>query len=280
MTTSLLALLACGGSLKLDGDTGGDRGVPTPGGDPAARLIANVFTWECHTKGDENNTYEGVYGANVSLEYAPTGLQEMTLPDPGACSGDVSMFPQDAGSQGADLDGVTAPTWHTEWDEGSMEDLGDGYWEADLLGNQHSCQYAEELFEYGVSLGDAGSLSGITTPAAGSLTDATADHDLSAGLTFGEDVEVTWVEEDHSESWIQLRMEREGYAYGSVICNTTGLDSFSIDDSVWSYLDETIPVEVINLYVGFQNQSQQVTASGVTATVVTRTIHVEVVQGT
>ncbi len=281
MSFTVLTLVACQGSLKWGNEDTGDRGAPTTSGDTAARLIANVFTWQCHTKGDLNDTYEGVYGANVSLEYAPDGLQLLTLPEVGACEADLSMFPQDAGSQGAELAGVTAPTWNTDWDSGTLDAVGDGYWEAELLGNQHSCQYAEELFEYGVALGDAGSLSGITTPSAGSLTDASAGEGLGdAGLTFGEEVQVSWTEEGHAESWVQLRMEREGYAYGSVTCNTTGLDGFSIDDSVWSNLDEAIPVEVINLYVGFQNESEQITASGVAATVITRTIHVEVVQGT
>jgi hypothetical protein len=245
-----------------------------PEGD--ARLTADIYTWECTDLGDE--LWEGVYGFKVALEYAPDGVQERDLPEPGNCSADLSMFPMDAGKAGADIpESDGDPAWSTTTNAGDLERLADGFWYHNVMGENHSCFLPEEVVTSGIELTNAASLSGALTPPAGILGGVTLSKELSGGLTFGENVEVSWEAEGWDETWIQVRMEREGQSWGTVTCNATGYDSFNVDNTVWSKLNGNLNVEYINLYVGFQNNGSFVADNGIKVDTVTRAIHVEVV---
>jgi hypothetical protein len=259
--------LGCSGELELGGGPEGD-----------ARLTADIYTWECTDLGD--TLWEGVYGFTVALEYAPDGVQSRELPEPGNCNADLSMFPKDAGNAGSDIPGSTGdPTWATTTSDGELESLADGFWYDNAMGDNHSCFVPQEIVSGGIELMDAASLSGAMTPEAGILgTVVLGDGTHTGGLTFGEDMEVSWESEGWEESWIQVRMEREGQSWGTVTCNTTGLDSFNVDNRVWSQLNGDLQVEYINLYIGFQNNGEFVAESGIKVDTVTRAIHVEVVK--
>jgi hypothetical protein len=259
--------LGCSGELELGGGPEGD-----------ARLTADIYTWECTDLGD--TLWEGVYGFTVALEYAPDGVQSRELPEPGNCNADLSMFPKDAGNAGSDIPGSTGdPTWATTTSDGELESMADGFWYDNAMGDNHSCFVPQEIVSGGIELMDAASLSGAMTPEAGTLgTVVLGDGTHTGGLTFGEDMEVSWESEGWEESWIQVRMEREGQSWGTVTCNTTGLDSFNVDNRVWSQLNGDLQVEYINLYIGFQNNGEFVAESGIKVDTVTRAIHVEVVK--
>ncbi|MCB9758963.1 MAG: hypothetical protein H6739_03915 [Alphaproteobacteria bacterium] len=265
-----LPLGACQGKFSLAG-----------GPEPDARLTADVFTWECQDPYTEQ-VFQGVFSFDVSLEYAPDTLQDRVLPGAGGCSEGLSMFPYDAGEGGEDLPGLSsAPTWTTGDQSGRFERLGPGFYLDEVLSNVHSCADAAEMLGDGLTLDDAGPLTGVTAPPAGSIawvdTDIT-DDDGDRQITFGETVDVTWDASDWDEAWLQIRQEREGEAWGTVTCAAGSGDSFTITDDVWDLLNEQLNVEFINLYVGFQNSDVQETDDGLQVEVVTRGTHVLVVQ--
>jgi hypothetical protein len=256
-----------------------DDGLVELGGGPEgdARLTADVYTWECTDLND--GLWEGVYGFTVALEYAPDGVQDRELPEAGNCTGDLSMFPMDAGNAGSDIPGSDGdPGWSTSTEQGEMESMADGFWYDNALENNHSCFLPEEIVSSGIELTDAASLSGAVTPAAGTLgTVLLGGGEHTGALEFGEDMEVSWDASGWDETWIQVRMEREGQSWGTVTCNATGFESFNVDNRVWSKLNGDLNVEYINLYVGFQNNGIHESESGIKVETVTRAIHVEVV---
>lgn len=244
-----------------------------------ARLTADVKTWECSDDGGET-LYEGVYSFDIYLEYAPDGLQERALP--GGCVYGLSMFPQDAGSAGEDIPGLDGdPRWSAGDESGRLERTSAGFYEAQVLNNVHSCQSSDELLSDGVMLEEASTFTGAVTPAAGTIdwvdTDID-DTDDDGNLSFGETVDLSWETEGWDEVWIQIRQERDGEAWGTVTCNATGMDEFSVDEDVWSLLEEDLPVEYINLYVAFQNSEIQEMEDGQKIEAITRGMHVLVVQ--
>jgi len=257
--------MGCSGELELGAGPEGD-----------ARLTADIYTWECTDLGDD--LWEGVYAFNVAFEFAPDGVQSRDLPEVGNCSGDLSMFPMDAGKAGADIpESEGDPSWTTTTDEGDLEKLADGFWYDNVMGENHSCFMPQEIVTSGIELTNAAALTGAQTPPAGELNGVVLSKELEGGLTFGEDVEVSWDADGWDETWLQIRMEREGQSWGTVTCNATGMDSFAVDNKVWSKLNGSLNVEYINLYVGFQNNGNFTADNGIKVDTVTRAVHVEVV---
>jgi hypothetical protein len=244
-----------------------------------ARLTADVKTWECSDDGGET-LYEGVYSFDIYLEYAPDGLQERALP--GGCVYGLSMFPVDAGSSGEDIPGLSDdPRWTAGDDSGRLERTSPGFYEAQVLNNVHSCQSSDDLLSDGVMLEESANFTGAVTPAAGSIAWVSTDiedTDDDGNLSFGETVDLSWETEDWDEVWIQIRQERDGEAWGTVTCNATGMDGFEVDENVWELLNGDLAVEYINLYVAFQNTEIQEMEDGQKIEVVTRGMHVLVVQ--
>ena len=118
---------------------------------------------------------------------------------------------------------------------------------------------------------------GATTPKQASSGAVEVQGDGGDGLSFGEEASVSWESSGWEETWVQVRMERQGEVWGTVTCNTTGMDSLILDDKVWSQLNGDLNVEYINLYVGFQNRGLFEAETGIKVETVTRAIHVEVV---
>lgn len=272
LTRAALLLLAFGPGCKGRLDLGS-------GFDPDARLIADIYTWPC-LSAEEGPEVQGVFSFDVSLEYAPDGLQALTLPAVGECSNTVSMFPVDAGAGGADIPGVERdPGWTNGEEQGTLQNLGPGFYFDSALDNQHTCQAPEDMFGSGVVIERASVFTGATTPAAGTIGEVlTTDTDGDGLLAFGEVATVEFNNTDWQETWVQVRQERDGEAWGYVTCNTTGLSSFEIDETAWSLMDGDLPVETINLYVGFTNLEEQEMDDGQKIKGITRGIHVLVVQ--
>ena len=256
----------CGGSIDLG-----------QGPESDARLTADVYTWEC-ADNETGDVYEGAFSFNVSLEYAPDGLQDRTLP--GGCVYGLSMFPVDAGSSGTDIPSVNSdPRWETEARSGVLSREAAGFYYNEVLSNVRSCEPSDDLVEDGVTLLEAGPLTGAQTPPAGFIDWIDIqDDDGDGNIDFGEEVELEWDADDWDEVWVQIRMEREGEAWGTVTCNASGEDGFVVDDEVWSLLNGDLNVEYINLFVGFQNTEVQEMEDGQKVEAVTRGMHVLVVQ--
>lgn len=267
MIHTWMALFAagCNGSINLG-----------KGPEADARLTADVYTWECGDHETET-TYEGVFSFNIAMEYAPDGLQDRQLP--AGCVYNLSMFPEDAGASGTDIPGLRQePAWTNGNESGVLQRKGAGFYYSAVQNNEHKCDRAEDLLANGVTLSEAAGFSGATAPVPGSVDDVfTTDANGDGLIDFGEEVELEWDVDGWDEVWIQIRQERDGEAWGTVTCNASGEDGFVVDDDVWGLLTE-LPVEYINLYVGFQNTDVQEMEDGQKIELVTRAMAVLVVQ--
>lgn len=249
------------------------------GGDDDARLYADVYTWQCEERsGDEISYYDGVYSYEVSLEYAPDSLVTRKLPTAG-CTAGLDLFPDSAGSSGADIPDAGSPLWSNGDASGTLARETAGFYYDDVYGAVENCTYAEDLIGDGTALSDAGAFSGARTPQAGKLDDVSISNvDDSTGLTFGETVDVSWTSSGWDDAWIQVRAESGGELVDSVTCNTGGAASYTVDDDVWSLLNTAIEPDVTNLFVTVQNSDTLTTEDGQKIEVVTRVVHAAVVR--
>jgi hypothetical protein len=268
-----LLSLGCKGSLNLG-----------KGEEPDSRFTADVYVWPCIEKGADtasaDTLYNGVYAFDLALEYAPDALASQTLPAPGTCEASLSVFPIDAGASGVDIPDLTGdPEWESVVDVGVLAHGSPGFYFSNVLENQRSCQTTDDVIGGGVVLTNAGSVTGARTPDPGDLGAVTvADANEDGVLDFGEVTEVSWEASGWNETWVQIRQERDGEAWGTVTCNTTGMESFTLDDTVWGELNETLPVQYINLYVGFTTANTQLPDEVQKVHARTRTIFVQVIQ--
>lgn len=252
------------------------------GAEPDARLVADVYTWACEqldTGTGEIRTWEGVFSYNVALEYAPDALVDRSLPASG-CTETANIFATDAGSGGTDIPAAPSPQWSNGDYGGVVQWQGPGFYYTSVFANQRSCQEAEDLLGSGTLLSDAGSLSGAITPAPGQGIDGelSGEIDKTTGIAFGAEVTATWDPTGWGESWVQVRREKSGVAVETVTCATTGQSTFTVDDSVWSLMNPALEVDVTNLYVAVQNRDTQTMDDGQQVEVLTRSMHVAVVQ--
>jgi len=279
--TCLLAVLAlsigCAAGKSDETDDVGSGG--SIGGSVVdARLIADVYTWNCYDPNTDDN-YQGAFGQVTTLENAPDGITALDLPAPGNCEANLDMFPEGAGPNGVDIPGLSAdPTWESDVDDGKLTKLGTGFYYDDVYPDVRTCYSTDEIMAGGVRLVDAGHLSGIGTPdpAAAPAIDIEGVED-SESLQFGDEATLTWGSHLWDEVFVQVRRVKEGEAWETVTCNATGLDSFDLDNGVWDLMDESLDVQQNNLYVGFQTLDRDM-VDGQEVQVATRAIAVSVVQ--
>ncbi len=249
------------------------------GGDDDARLFADVYTWKCEERTETDITYyNGVYSYQVSFEYAPDELVKRDLPAAGCTSG-LDMFPNGAGSGGVNIPDAGNPEWTNGEISGTLTQQSDGFYFDDVYGKVQNCSYAEDLIGDGTALSGAGSFSGAVSPAAGTLDDVEiSDYDLTTGLAYGAEVEVSWTQKGWQDSWVQLRAETDGDLVDSVTCNTGGSNTFTVDEGVWALMNSAIEPDVTNLFVTVQNSETTTTADNQRIELVTRVIHAAVVR--
>ena len=200
--------------------------------------------------------YLGTYGLELTWSTPPTACR-ISLPEAGECVADVSMFPQDAGTYGTEI--PNASPAGTGWQRRRI--LAPGFYHADVLGNQRSC-----IFKLDAHPGCEHR--GCRQPRGGrgpgsDLEIVSFDGEntqLNQGIDFGS--ELTLSGGQRLGLFLISCARSAAYAYGSVTCNTTGQDSFLIDDEVWSLLDQDLNVETLNLFVGFQNDGELELESG------------------
>lgn len=233
------------------------------GGDDDARLYADVYTWECNDYTDPDNPYiyEGVYSYEVSLEYAPDALVSRALPSSG-CTKGLDLFPTSAGADGQNIPESGDPTWSNGDLSGELENASPGFYYDDAFGNVDNCAYADEMIGDGTSLTGAGVFSGARSPEAGQLADVSiSGYDESAGIVFGDTVEATWTQAGWDTGWVQIRREYAGELVESVTCAAPG-NSYTVDDDVWSLMNEYIVADVTDLYIVVQNEKTVETEDG------------------
>jgi len=254
------------------------------GAEHDARLVANLYTWPCASGGmtDSGATtpgieWEGVFNYDVTLEYAPDALLDRGLPDSGCVEG-LDLFARDAGAGGLDIPDA-APVWSNGEESGVMARHSPGFYGATVFNNEHSCQDAQDLLGEGTLLSDAGVFSGKHTPTPGVYESVTLTGDVSStsGLEFGATVTAEWEASDWSDAWVQLRREDGGSLVESVTCRAEG-NSFTVDKAVWALTSSAIRTDVTNLYVAVENSGTTQTDDGQYIEVITRAMHVAVVQ--
>lgn len=268
----LLILLAlCGAACSA-------KSIPLGGGEPPdARLYADVYTWEC--EGSSAELYEGVFGYHLSLEYAPDALEDRDLPSSG-CARGLDIFPRDAGGGAMDIPDAESPAWSTADASGLLAHVTDGFYYDDVFDNRLSCADSAELLSDGTTLSDAGAFSGATAPIPGRLDEVLVEGEVDevTGIPFGSEVVASWEASGWDTSWVQIRREKDGGLVESVTCSTDGLDTFTVDDDVWSLLSGALEVDVTNLYVAFEVSGGSATSDGQEVITTTRAMHVAVVQ--
>lgn len=274
MSTRIIALLALS-ALACRPQGGASFGE---GPENDARFVADLYTWQCEAEGAEN--WEGVFGFNVSLEVAPDALVPRSLPAPGGCSAELSMFGADTNSDLQNIpEVVDEPRWETDNDSGELKNVFEGWYYDEVFENVHNCTTADDLLIGGTQLIGAGSLTGAVTPDPGTIHDvtmiSTSDYE-EMGFQYGEEIDIDWDVEGWDESWIQVRREREGEAWESVTCNVTGLDSFHLGEDVWGMTTENLGSVINNVYVAFQNHHMVEMEDGQKVEVATRAMHVAV----
>ncbi|MFZ5480031.1 MAG: hypothetical protein ACOZNI_24920 [Myxococcota bacterium] len=253
-----------------------DKSIGLGGGSPDdARLIADLYTWTCEggDTGSIDDNYEGAFSYEVSLEYAPDGLVNRDLPSDGSCSIGLDLFPADAGASAVDLSDAD-PTWSNGDEGGALDRSSTGFYADDVFQNQRTCKSAEELLGEGTTLADAGVFSGATTPSPETYDGVdVSNYDEVAGLTFGDEVDVSWRAEGWDATWLQIRRESGGSLQEAVTCNATGQETYTIDDDVWSLFNAYIEADVTNLYVGVQKSKVVEGSDGQKIETITRVMH-------
>lgn len=267
MKAALIGMVALGAC-------GSGKGSLGKGPELDGRLVSDVYTWPCGSSDDE---WEGAYAQTVALQFSPDALTPLDLPFVGSCASDLSMFPVDAGGVGSDLPEVSGDIdWTTGAGSGQLEPQATGFWFDDVFSNYMSCEEVEDLLEGGVTLGDAGPLSGVAAPEPGRTARVQRDPDDRV-VAWGQPLTLEWQAADWSESWVQIRRERSGELFGSVTCNTTGLDTFTITSDVWALLGDEQSGTSANVYTAVQNSALFETDDGQRVETLTRSVAVAVV---
>lgn len=272
---ALLSALPC--MLAVAAVTAGcnkiDGGDDSLGGGPEkdARLVTDVYTWDCIEYTDAGEElYQGVFGEVVRLQFAPDALPIVPLPSVGGCTAQLNMFPEDAGAGGLDIPGAATDdiSWETDGDGGVFQYESAGFWRDDVFEDNRTCNNINDVLLGGTRLVDAGVLDGVGTPTPEDVpvvgfSGLSMDPGTGAEtIQFGDEITASWAEHDWDTVWVQVRRELEGVAWESVTCNATGLDSFTLDSAVWSQLDENISVDQNQLYIGFEKSELVETADG------------------
>lgn len=287
---SMSRLLVVAPLLLATGCKGGEAdGSEQLGGGPEkdARLVADVYSWECIAYGDDGaqENYQGVYAQRVSLQFAPDALPVVPLPGVGGCTADLNMFPEDAGAGGQNIpESAYEIEWETDADDGVFTLQAAGFWEDDVFEDNRTCNNIQDVLLGGTRLLNAGVLEGVSTPTPAEtpvveFDGLTVDPGTGAEtIVFGDEITASWGEHGWDTVWIQVRRELEGVAFESVTCNVTGLDAFTLDDNVWSQLNGNIDVDENQLYVGFERNNEVITVDGYAVETAIRSMAVAIVR--
>lgn len=245
------------------------------GGEPDSRVVGTMYTGTCDWSGSE---WLGVERVTVAVEYAPGQLADRSLPTTvGDCSLETILFADEGRiAGGQDLPKLSGdPRWQGNGEEGPLSKTRDGLWVGETSPSG-GCGKVDELASSGLVLDDAGALDGMRTPPPGDeglvYVNDELDHDWEGVLQKGNPLALSWTAEGWDEAFVQVRQLNGGTVRQTLTCNTTGLTSFRVDNSVWDQL-ENVGAESIEIYVGFQNVSQE-SRGGETAETITRVAHV------
>ena len=272
------SLIGCNSGKSEGDEDDGDGG----GAISDARLITDVFTWDCEDRAT-GEVYQGAFGQAVTLEHAPGSLQTLR-PPPGGCAANTNMFPTDAGSRGVDIPFVDEPEWETDVDDGVLRYVAPGFYRDEVFPDVRTCKRITEILSGGTRLVEAGSLSGVSTPDPASVplvefSGLSVDSATGAEtIGWGDALTAAWSAHDWDQVWVQVRREREGEAWESVTCDASDGEAFTMTEDVWGLMDENLQVEQNQLYVAFQKSATASTSDGLAVETVTRAMAVAIVQ--
>ena len=244
------------------------------GAETDARFTADVYTWDCGIETESDETWMGAFGFDVSLVYTPDNLASRELPPVGTCVLGISMFSLDSLEGGTDIPEADEPKWVTESGQGRLSRELAGLYYDNVFKNVFSCNPVDTVVASGVELTEAARLTGISTPAAGTLMDVSVGGSTVGGIAFGEPIDLSWDVDGWDESFIQIRRTRSNILVESLTCNTTGSSEFTMDSVVWDQLNSDLSADRNYLYVGFRNIDDTMSPDGQRAETETRALHV------
>jgi hypothetical protein len=270
---ALVAALLFGGCSFFEGQDS-DTDPPPPPLD--TRLVVTAYAQDCRWDGED---WIGLEAMHITLEHADP-LPDRSIPPRGECVNTFSLFAEEALDGGVPLDGLAGqPSWVGVGGSGQLSLVVPGLWHRNVYENQERCGLIEEHVGDGIELDSAAAYGGLKTPAPGELGDIQLDGarfvDRVDPVELGDELRFTWTSTGWQQSFVHVRRSHGGLLKESIVCGTTGLDAFTVDESVWGLATESTLADDVQVYVGFQNVVVQETDDGsARAELITRAVHV------
>lgn len=224
----------------------------TSRGPLVARFVADGALRDCEWGGDE---WLGVTQLGLGLEHRLEGPPARDLPAPGTCEDGVPLYAEQAYTQGdpiPDLDGP--PRWRGLPGSGALDEVVTGLWYRSVFWSAERCGTLADTIGDGITLESAGSLSGLATPATGTISAITADgvrfteHDA---VVRGDLVELAWQDSGFDAHFIQVRRLLDGDPRQVITCTPDVDGRYTLDDRAWSMVDDGILADELIVAVGF-----------------------------
>jgi len=268
-TGVLLPLL--GGCALLTGETDTDTDPPPP---VTARLVADAWIQDCRWNEED---WLGVESLTITLHHRLPELPEQTLPAPGTCVTGLELFAEEAVPRGDDLPGLDGrPRYDSPEASGQLAPLTPGLWHSSAFVAPERCGTLDESVGPGVSLTDAGVLTGLGTPATGTWTTAAVDGGRfidASPVSLGQTATLTWDAQEWDSAFVQIRREHEGEVREVITCGAQG-GSFTLDDTAWSQANAALLADDNRVVLGLVRQELVETVDGsARAWMVLRALH-------
>ena len=232
-----------------------------------ARITADAWGWGCDDNGVQ---WVGTQHFFIDVQYAPEEVWNRPLPAPGECASWTSMFAVDdllPGTAFEDEDYIVR--WSLVNGEvadrassGALQPVAQGYWAGDAYDEFQTCYALESVMMDGVLIKNAPELDGVSTPLPGMIMSLQLDVPSHDGLPYGTEFTAEWEADGWQEQFIMLHRTRGGVGVETIVCNTAGQDSFSVDASFWALSDSALGVDTARFFVGFRNWTHPYSDTG------------------
>ncbi len=241
------------------------------------RFLSQVFVWECQEglaeDTGQNTVFNGTYGHQVALYYAPGNLDDLLLNE--GCFYGLDMFPTSGGSGGSSLEELVGyPTWSNSVSNGLLEGAF-GYWFQDVLTDEHTCLNPEAILSDPMTLDNALGLSSVSISESYTVPLVQFSDGISQ-LSFGETQTIRWNVHDWPRSWVHIRRTKANQPVEVLTCTTFADTQFTIDDQIWEYFDQNLSADSIDVFVGFESRDVQRSADGSLVEALNRAVAVPV----
>lgn len=266
----LLPLVGCD-ALGL----GPEEEVEPPPPPITARFAADAVLQDCYWGGEH---WVGVQSLNLTLEHRLDGAVSRELPAPGTCTSDVELYAEQSLDGGDPVPGLASrPAWEVQEERGRLPVLVPGLWHGGVFSSPERCGTLDESVGAGVELTDAGTLSGLMTPAVEPFLEPTIDgvrFEAHEGVDTGDVAELAWQAEGWDAAFVQIWREHEGEVREIITCGVSGT-AFTIDDTAWDVANDSLIAESNRVVLGVVREDIETLDSGEARVLLTtRALHV------